>query len=731
MLTTASWHGMGAQALVFVTNESFVDVTAWLSSSTTSNSTTTGLYDIWSPLPGLNPTDHVAFGTSLALSSDGTRLLTGTPFYDYQEYSQPNPQGGGVFFYHLVLDSNNNNSNSHNNHSNNNDTGTDAQWQLLWSIYGAANQGIGNFISLSPSGQLAAIHFGTHVQVYTTYNGQVLGDAIFDVDCPGTTASYIQLGDQYLAVSCISYQNYQGKVNVYELSNDGKSWESVLVLVPGSDIEAQSRFGWRMALDDTATSGNRRFRMAVTAPNHLSNTGLLRVYDVFEDGTYTQVGSDLTGESPGEQLGFDLSLSETSDSILAVGVPQCAGGGTFRGCTRVYSYQRTLFNGASWVLMAALNGTADADRSGRNVAISLDGTRVVTATFRHDQFRGQVQVYDRVDQQYFELVASLIGETPLERWGSDIAISGTGSVLAASSTFKHNGAGDPVGSIRVLIGDTPYCSLPLSTGGNGLSLEQHHCRNKGALVTSQQDCVALVIAGMPCEWIDPTSMIFSATATAPPSDVANATDSTFSTAPTHLIHTEPPTMAPVAAISLVGCPCDQNGQCLARSLRMGEALFLCVSGIQPYLDLLKVTSFYLEEGTRRVDVIDQKGVHVPNATSACSGKVCTLQTPVDSVFFSKNGPNRLNATGTLMIVAASSGRNVRGTARRHLQSVQGRFSVQVGLDNSDAPMTTAGVKVTQHSAHPGLVVALVALALFVVLCAWFSCRSARRERSFQ
>ena len=127
--------------------------------------------DIWSAFPRLQTGERVEFGTSVALSANGKRLLTGTPFFDYRfdlvndiQISHFNPQGGAVFLYQLEeAESGSNKSN----------------WTQVWSLFGNETEGIGRYIALSPSGQLVAVRRGDgSVQVYHSSSRRLVGDPI-------------------------------------------------------------------------------------------------------------------------------------------------------------------------------------------------------------------------------------------------------------------------------------------------------------------------------------------------------------------------------------------------------------------------------------------------------------------------------------------------------------------------------------------------------------------------
>ena len=124
-----------------------------------------------------------------------------------------------------------------------------------------------------------------------------------------------------------------------------------------------------------------------------NNSGHVRVYQ-FSGGSWSQLGDDINGEAAGDELGTSVSLS-SDGSIVAIGAPSNNANGSLSGHVRVYQ-----FSGGSWSQLGVdIDGEAAADRSGRKVSLSSDGTTVAIGAFANDgngNNSGHVRVYKLV-----------------------------------------------------------------------------------------------------------------------------------------------------------------------------------------------------------------------------------------------------------------------------------------------------------------------------------------------
>ena len=703
--------------------------------------------EIFSPLPAIPSTDggaisRVQFGTRVVLSSDGKRLLTSAPNFDYTfdtvniQNVQENDGGGAVFVYDLKT-------------SNGIEASTfDDDWELVWVTFGDSSNPIGDSIAMSPDGRLLAVRNEQSVQVFsasTKYEVdkegkgyfEPLGNAILVSDaCPNNRKGDMQLTNGFvLAIGCDTYDQGRGQVLAYELSSgiDGSDRDWNLITTVEGEI-ADGRFGWRLVVDASVHSSSRHFRLAVSAPNTFARTGLVRVFDVMVDGSVSKVGTDLAGAEPGDQFGFDLAMSHTSKTILAVGSPQ---GASTRGTISMYSYQRTIVGDVSWHLDQVISGSNDDERFGRNIALTRDGSRLAIGAYRYDSFRGVVIVYEKNHQQYNKQ-GSIIGEMALERWGTDVSFSNSGSILAAGSSFKRNNEGQVVGSVRVLLDQSPFCGHPYTGGHRDAFFTRDLCRDGGAPVTGSDKCMQLSPpqSNGNCVWV--TSSVLPAPAQSP-EPATNPTTAPSQLAPKNtdtktptVVPTFEPTEAPSSKKdppSLSGCLCDTNGNCITGKLSQGVDLELCIGGGGRNMELVGVSSFRILQGNSRTVVMDEKGVHIEGASSICSGLFCQISTPIQSDFYQAEKDSSIIATG-MIVISYPGGRQLRsfGTAfSRDL--AEGGFAVKVELedaDNEENLEDEVGIK-------PKVWATLFVMVLLVIACCWciLRRRKAQNEEGFE
>ena len=109
-----------------------------------------------------------------------------------------------------------------------------------------------------------------------------------------------------------------------------------------------------------------------------SRSGHVRVYKN-NNGTWVQVGSDIDGETAGDQSGTSVSLS-SDGSIVAIGAWINNDNGTSSGHVRIY--QNT--NGTWTQVGSDIDGEAAYDKSGWSVSLSSDGSIVAIGANRND-----------------------------------------------------------------------------------------------------------------------------------------------------------------------------------------------------------------------------------------------------------------------------------------------------------------------------------------------------------
>ena len=155
------------------------------------------------------------------------------------------------------------------------------------------------------------------------------------------------------------------------------------------------------------------------------------------------LGARITGTAFFEQVGLAVALSADGSRVAVPSTNIANGSGqNTAGRVRVFDY----VNGA-WVQVGSdIFGSVGNERFGSSVAMSDDGTRLVVGgdgVSNSATSGGVVRVYDLVNGAWQQTGADLVGGTN-DRFGSAVAISGNGGIIAAASaegTSVSGGAG--------------------------------------------------------------------------------------------------------------------------------------------------------------------------------------------------------------------------------------------------------------------------------------------------
>jgi hypothetical protein len=222
-----------------------------------------------------------------------------------------------------------------------------------------------------------------------------------------------------------------GHVRVYEWSTSNFTWTQM-----GSDIDGESagdQSGTSVILNEDGT------KVAIGAPYNDangSNSGQTRVYQ-WSGSAWSQVGSDIDGNS-GDRLGTSVSFDK-SGFTLAVGLPG-NGGGTDTGGVRVYE-----LSGSAWNLLGSELEGAAGDLLGTSVSISGDALTLAAGAPGNNA--GHVRVYDLRNSSWVSS-GYLSGEISGDNFGTSVNLSDDGTRLIAGAP-DNDGTGSNSGHARI------------------------------------------------------------------------------------------------------------------------------------------------------------------------------------------------------------------------------------------------------------------------------------------
>jgi hypothetical protein len=233
----------------------------------------------------------------------------------------------------------------------------------------------------------------------------------------------------------------RGRVRIYAWS--GSAWTQ-----QGGNIDGEADFDESGASVSISSDGNK---VAIGAQYNTGGgfeRGHVRVY-TWSGSAWVQQGTDINGEADSDRSGSAVALSGDGTRLI-IGAQFNTGGGSNRGHARVYTW-----SGSAWVQQGAdINGEADGDESGRAVAISSDGSKVIigahynTAGAGVFADRGHARVYTWSGSAWVQQGADIDGEANSNFAGSAVAISSDGSKIAVGAP-NNAGGGTARGHVRV------------------------------------------------------------------------------------------------------------------------------------------------------------------------------------------------------------------------------------------------------------------------------------------
>lgn len=232
-----------------------------------------------------------------------------------------------------------------------------------------------------------------------------------------------------VAVGSTAASSSTGLVRIYDW--DGSSWGQV-----GSDILGETS-GDISAYAIALSSDGSIVAIGAIENNNANgaNSGHVRIYQ-WSGSSWTQLGTDIDGESAGDQFGWSVALS-SNGTRLAAGAYFNDGNGTSSGHVRIYDW-----DGSSWTQAGAdIDGEAAGDNSGEGLALSSDGSRVAIGAWRNDDGgtdSGHVRVFDWDGSSWTQVGSDIDGEAAYTRLASSVGLSGDGTRLVVGSSNSTN-----------------------------------------------------------------------------------------------------------------------------------------------------------------------------------------------------------------------------------------------------------------------------------------------------
>jgi len=287
----------------------------------------------------------------------------------------------------------------------------------------------------APFATVNAVAFAGHVRVfgYTSGNWTQLG---INID-GGTGINQIfgwsvslDSGGTKLAIGVpdLITGNGPGSVQLYEYTSS--SWSQL-----GSDIDGDTVGDWFGTSVSLSADGTI---VAIGAPLSSSFAGHVQVFG-YTSGGWSQLGSDIDGDTTGDKSGWSVSL-DSGGTKLAIGAPYNNGNGFSSGHVRVFEWNS---GGSSWGQLGSdIDGEADSDTFGWSVSLSADGTTVAAGGPQNGGdgaaiIRGHVRVFEwnSGGSSWDQLGSDIDGNTAGDRSGRSVSLNNDGTTVAAGAPF--------------------------------------------------------------------------------------------------------------------------------------------------------------------------------------------------------------------------------------------------------------------------------------------------------
>jgi hypothetical protein len=429
---------------LFVRSEdiSFNGISVNTTTTTTTEFTGTDWTQLGSDIDGEAQSDQS--GRSISLSSDGTIVAIGARVNAANGFSS-----GHVRVYQR---------------DESNTTVAPIGWtQLGADIDGAAQYNyFGTSVSLSSDGTIVAIGaYGNddngidsgHVRVYqysnsswTQLGADIDGEAADDES--GTSVSLssdgtiVAIGAIYNDGTTGNVDDKRGHVRIYQYSNS--AWTQL-----GADIDGEA--AGDESGESVSLSGDGTI-VAIGAHVNDGNgdkSGHVRVYQRDESNTtvapigWTQLGSDIDGESSNDQSGTSVSLNDDG-TVLAIGAPFNDGTASNAGHVRVYQYSNS-----TWTQLGSdFDGLLENFNCGYAVSLNNDGTVLALSMLKYSSYRGATYIYKYNNSTWTQVGSIILGENGSDNSGISLSLSSDGGTIAIGA-YGNDDGGSQAGHVRV------------------------------------------------------------------------------------------------------------------------------------------------------------------------------------------------------------------------------------------------------------------------------------------
>jgi len=179
-----------------------------------------------------------------------------------------------------------------------------------------------------------------------------------------------------------------------------------------------------------------------------TNSGHVRIYENIS-GTWTQIGTDIDGETVNDDSGWSVSLS-ADGSVVAIGAQHNNGNGVDAGHVRIYKN----LSGIWTQIGSDIDGEVERDHSGCSVSLNSDGSVIAIGAYKNDLYdtlnteRGHVRIYRDSSGIWVQVGVDINGEAAWDESGKSVSLSADGSIVAIGA-HHNDGNGFNAGHVRI------------------------------------------------------------------------------------------------------------------------------------------------------------------------------------------------------------------------------------------------------------------------------------------
>ncbi|MGV6830545.1 MAG: T9SS type A sorting domain-containing protein [bacterium] len=276
-----------------------------------------------------------------------------------------------------------------------------------------------------PSGEVKIFEnvAGNWTQIGNDIDGSASNDEFGHAVSINASGNIIAVGAPFFS------SNDRGLVRVYE--NISGVWTQVGADIVG--VASSDAFGFSVDLN---AAGNivAIGASGVDATGSGTNSGEVKIFENIA-GTWTQIGSAIAGESANDLSGYSISLNSAGD-IVAIGSPDNSSN---RGSVRIFQN-----NAGTWTQLGSdIDGDTIDDRMGRSVSLNATGNILaVGAPLNSDSFSqaGKSKIFQFISGNWTQIDADLNGNDTNVRFGESVALNATGDTIILGAPGTSNGS---------------------------------------------------------------------------------------------------------------------------------------------------------------------------------------------------------------------------------------------------------------------------------------------------